>query len=124
MDDPRIQRKLSRQGLDFQSVVQDGMLVTLLDNANLSSGGEAEDVTNMLHTDYKKMAIQLTHDMGLKFCGIDIMTPHPIHEKLQDYCILEINAAPGLDYYAEGGEVQKVIVKNLYRKILMYMLQT
>jgi len=123
LDDLRIQRKLYRQGLDLQSVVQDSVLVTLLDNANLSSGGEAEDVKNMLHTDYKKMAIQLAHDMGLKFCGIDIITPHAIHEKLQDYCVLEINAAPGLDYYAERGETQKEIVKNLYKKMLGYMLE-
>lgn len=68
------------------------------------------------------MAIQLAHNMGLKFCGIDIMTTHPVYERLQDYTIIEINAAPGLDYYAQGGKVQKETVKNLYGKMLKYML--
>lgn len=122
MNDPRIYRKLFRQGMDFESIVQDGVYVKLLDNANLSSGGEAEDVTEVLHMDYKKMAVKLSRDMGLTFCGIDLMTTHPIHEKLQDYTIIEINAAPGLDYYAEGGEVQKKTVKELYKRMLTFML--
>lgn len=122
LEDPRIIRSLSHQGATIKSILEKGKVMQLLANANLSSGGEAEDVTDLLHPDYKKMAVQLTHDMGLSFSGIDIMTPRPITEPLSDYVVIEINAAPGLDYYAESGEKQREIVKNLYRKLVQSLI--
>jgi D-alanine-D-alanine ligase-like ATP-grasp enzyme len=121
IEDPRMHRKLRRLRLGLTSIVPKGLRVQLLDTANLSSGGEAEDVTKILHTDYRKMAVSLAHDMALKFCGIDIMTPHAIGQKPRDYTVIEINAAPGLDYYAGAGEAQKEIVKSLYKKMLIHM---
>lgn len=123
IDDPRIQRSLFRLQATLDTVPESGKTIELLANANLSSGGDAEDVTPLLQEDYKKMAIQLTRDMGLRFCGIDIMTENPIDEPMSDYTIIEINSAPGLDYYAETGDKQKEIVKNLYRKLIQYLIQ-
>nr|MBP6993952.1 cyanophycin synthetase [Candidatus Woesebacteria bacterium] len=112
-----------RMGLSLKSVIAEGNAIQLLDNANLSSGGEGDDVTHILHSDYQTVAIKLARDMGLTFCGVDIMTPNPIDKMVNKYCVIELNAAPGLDYYAEGGEVQKGVVKNLYRKMLTHMIR-
>ncbi|MBI2601387.1 ATP-grasp domain-containing protein [Candidatus Daviesbacteria bacterium] len=121
--DPRLERRFKNTNINFDTVLAKGKVLPLLDNANLSAGGEAEDVTLLLHEDYKKMAIKLSQDMGLKFSGIDIKTLDPISESIKQYIIIEINSAPGLDYYAEMGNRQKRIVKKLYKKVLLYMIK-
>src|SRR3989344_1923665 len=124
LNDQRIERILRHEKLLFTTVLTKNKTVQLLANANLSSGGEAVDVTSSLHEDYKKMAIRLTRDMGLTYSGIDIMTKQPINKSLKDYTVIEINAAPGLDYYAETGSTQRQIVKVLYKKLLLHMVRT
>jgi len=116
--DPRIKSKLKRQKLTFFSILQEGTEVFLLDNANLSSGGTSIDVSNKAVSFYKDFAIKLTHDMGLRLCGVDLMIDGDISEYTDTFHILEINAAPGLDHYAKSGEEQENIVKNLYIKVL------
>ncbi|MBI1838867.1 MAG: cyanophycin synthetase [Candidatus Colwellbacteria bacterium] len=46
-DDPRIGQVLKRQGLSTRSVLQAKQRIYLLDNANLSSGGDALDVKSL-----------------------------------------------------------------------------
>src|SRR5207253_6464045 len=99
------------------SVLEDGECIYLLDNANLSTGGDAVDVTADLHPEFRELAIRITRDMGLRLCGVDIITPDarlPVNQ----YVLLEINGAPGLDNYASIGELQAEIVDGLYLKIL------
>ena len=121
LDDPRIKAKLLRQGMDFSSVPAFGEQIFLLDNANLSSGGDAVDVTGVIHRTWKDMAIRLTRDMGLRLCGVDVMTEGDIATPLSKYAVLEVNAAPGLDHYAQSGKRQRKIVENLYLKVLRGM---
>ncbi|MBI5644503.1 cyanophycin synthetase, partial [Candidatus Kaiserbacteria bacterium] len=117
-NDPRIAQKLRRQRLSLRSVPSKGVCVYLLDNANLSSGGDAVDVTESMHQSFKKLAIDFTRDMGLRMSGVDLMVQGDIREKAKKYWILEINAAPGLDHYASSGKEQEKIVENLYFKVL------
>src|SRR3989338_3672933 len=56
--DPRIRSKLKRQGRTLTSVPARDEKIYLLDNANLSSGGDAVDVTREMHSDFKKIAIK------------------------------------------------------------------
>lgn len=123
-DDPRIARQLQHKGWTMGTVLPDGTYCRLLANANLSSGGDAEDVTSVLHTEYRRLAVTLTRAMGLKFCGLDIMTAGRIDEPPGEYTVIEINSAPGLDYYSEGGEAQRRIVKELYRKLVLHVVGT
>jgi D-alanine-D-alanine ligase-like ATP-grasp enzyme len=120
MDDPRIAEKLKRQGLTFRSVLPRGEKIFLLDNANLSSGGDAVDVTAQLNPAFRELAVRLTSDMNLRLCGVDLMVDGNISEPPQanKYWVLEINAAPGLDHYAKTGKAQKKIVEELYLKVL------
>lgn len=121
LDDPRIQLKLARKKLNFASVLANGEHIFLLDNANLSSGGDSVDVTSQVHPGFKKIAIQLTHDMGLRMCGVDLMVNGDISEAPKQYWVIEINAAPGLDHYARSGAAQEKIVEELYLKVLKSM---
>lgn len=120
-DDPRIARKLKRQGLTFRSVLDKGERFYLLDNASLSTGGDAVDVTGKVHPAFKELAIKLTRDMGLRLCGVDLMVEGDISEKPSVYWIIEINAAPGLDHYAKMGKQQEKVVEDLYLEVLRHL---
>ncbi len=120
-DDPRIAAKLKRQGLSLISVPAKGECVYLLDNANLSAGGDAVDVTTTAHPAFKRIAIRVTEDMGLRLCGVDLMVAGDISKKPGRYWILEINSAPGLDHYAQTGRTQGKIVEDLYLEVLKSM---
>src|SRR3989344_1208425 len=118
LDDLRIAHKLGLQNLALRSVPERGERIYLLDNANLSSGGDAVDVTKPIHPDFKKLAVRLTRDMGLRFSGVDLMVAGDIRQKPKKYWVLEVNAAPGLDHYVQTGPAQQKIVENLYLKVL------
>jgi len=120
-DDPRIREKLKRQGLEFDSIPGEGEHIYLLDNANLSTGGEALDVTAHVHPEFRQIAVRLCRDMGLRLCGVDLVATRGITQEPGKYWVLEINASPGLDNYAKTGHVQKKIVENLYLKVLKSM---
>ncbi|MBI5221040.1 MAG: cyanophycin synthetase [Candidatus Liptonbacteria bacterium] len=118
-EDSRIKLNLKRRGLNFRSVLPRGEKLLLLDNANLSTGGDARDVTGQIHSGFRKVAIRLTRDMGLRFCGVDLMVAGDISRKPERYWVLEVNAAPGLDHYVKTGRAQENIVENMYRQVLL-----
>ena len=120
-DDFRIGWHLKHQGLRSSTILQKGKLITLLDNRNLSSGGDAVDVTGTLHPTFKNLALRLVRDMGLRYCGVDIIVEGDITKPLNQYRILEVNAAPGIDNYAKSGLQQKRIVGGMYLKVLKAM---
>jgi D-alanine-D-alanine ligase-like ATP-grasp enzyme len=120
-EDKRIAYNLKRQRLNMRSVLAQGRRVYLLDNANLSSGGDAVDVTETIHPEFKKIATRLTRDMGLRICGVDLMVDGDITEKPSTYWVLEVNAAPGLDHYVKTGKAQQKIVEDMYLKVLKAM---
>jgi D-alanine-D-alanine ligase-like ATP-grasp enzyme len=115
--DLRITSILKRNNFDLNSILEKEQVLSLLDNANLSTGGKAIDYTNEIHPKFKDLAINATKDMDLRLCGVDILT-NDIKEWSDDYIILELNGAPGLDNYASIGIEQQLVVDNLYLKIL------
>lgn len=116
-EDYRIKKNLRRRKLNLNTVIPKNNIVYLLDNANLSTGGEAVDFTENIHPDFQKLAVSITKDMELRLAGVDILTSD-ITSPMEDYTILEINGAPSLTHYASFGEVQTKRVENLYLKIL------
>nr|AIA13854.1 RimK-like ATP-grasp domain protein [uncultured bacterium] len=120
LTDPRIEQKLKRQSFSWRSTPANGEKVFLLDNANLSTGGDSLDVTNRAHPSFKELAIQITYDMGLRLCGVDLIIDGDISlpPVAGQYWVVEINAAPGLDHYAKVGRDQTRVVENLYRQVL------
>lgn len=120
-DDRRIITKLKRQSLTLQSIPAAGHNLQLLDNANLSTGGDSQEVTDRVHPDFKKFAIDLTCDMGLRLCGVDLMIAGDIAQAPGTYWVLEINSAPGLDHYAKSGKKQERVVEDLYLTVLRHL---
>ena len=118
IDDYRIEMRLKRMKLTLNYVPQKGERIQLLDNANLSSGGDSKDATGIIHPDFQKIAIDLTRDMGLRYCGVDLMVDGDISKAPDKYWVIEINAAPGIDNYSAGGAKQQKIVEELYTEVL------
>lgn len=81
----------------------------------------AVDVSGKIHPAFRKLAIELTRDMGLRLCGVDLMIEGDISQKPNVYWILEVNAAPGLDHYVKMGKEQEKIVEGLYLEVLKSM---
>ena len=118
LDDFRLRMNLNQKKLTLNSIIAKNEKIFLLDNANLSTGGEALDLTKQIHPEYKKLAINIARDMDLRLCGVDIITTKDITQPKADYVIIEINGAPGLDNYAAMGNQQTKIVEDLYLKVL------
>ena len=103
--DPRVQRSLAAQGLSLRDVPAPGRAVRLLDSANLSTGGQMEDLTGRLPEAAERLALRAAACLGLRLAGVDLIAP-AIAEGIAGARVLEVNSAPGLDYYAAHGPAQ------------------
>ena len=98
-NDPRLLRRLAADGLTAASILPEGREQRLLDNANLSTGGRLKDLTSRLSPEAKALALDAAASLGLTVAGIDMLAPD-LSESADNACILEVNSAPGIDYYA------------------------
>jgi cyanophycin synthetase len=112
--------RLGVQGFKPDSIPPKGARVVLRNNANLSTGGTAMDVTDDVHPEVAARAIDAAQMIGLDICGVDIVcdsVQRPLEE--QNGGIVEVNAAPGLRMhiapsYGKGRAVGEAIVANMY----------
>ena len=112
---------LAKQGLEADSVAEKGRRVVLRNNANLSTGGSATDVTDDVHPEVAARAIAAAHMVGLDICGVDLVCDSvlkPIEE--QGGGIVEVNAAPGLRMhlspsFGKGRDVGEAIMQTLFK---------
>jgi D-alanine-D-alanine ligase-like ATP-grasp enzyme len=121
---PRIRAKLTRLHKTPEDVLEKGYQLVLLDNANLSTGGEAIDITDKIHPSFSDLAISITNDLGLRLCGVDIMTGDlsmPLDQQSNGYIVIEVNGAPSMDNYAALGTRQAHVVDKLFLRILRAM---
>jgi cyanophycin synthetase len=83
-------------GYTVGSILEKGKMLILKDTANLSTGGTAEDVTDMVHPANIAMAERISKIIDLDICGIDIMSTD-ISKPLSETggAVLEVNAGPG-----------------------------
>lgn len=115
-----IQLTLSQQGMDLSSVPAAGQQVKLRRNSNLSTGGTATDVTDIVHPSNAQIAELAAQILSLDVAGIDIVCrdiTRPLAE--QHGAIVEVNAAPGLRMHlhpttGQPRDVGAPIVEMLY----------
>ncbi|OQA33595.1 MAG: Cyanophycin synthetase [Betaproteobacteria bacterium ADurb.Bin341] len=111
---------LAAQGLDAGSVPALGQRVVLRNNANLSTGGTATDVTDDVHPDVAARVVAAAQMVGLDLCGVDVVCDSvlkPLEE--QSGGIVEVNAAPGLRMhlnpsYGKGRNVGEAIINHIF----------
>jgi len=82
--------------LTLDSVLPEGKILQLKDTANLSTGGTATDVLDLVHPANVFMAERISKIIGLDICGIDVMTSDiSVPLKETGGAVLEVNAGPG-----------------------------
>ncbi|GDY34822.1 MULTISPECIES: cyanophycin synthetase [unclassified Acidovorax] len=119
LDDIAVAR-LAMQNLTPDSVPPKGQRVILRNNANLSTGGTATDVTDDVHPEVAARAVAAAQMVGLHICGVDMVAEtvlRPLEE--QGGGFVEVNAAPGLRMhlapsYGKPRNVGQAMVDKLY----------
>ena len=112
--------RLKEQGLEENSVPTKGTRVILRNNANLSTGGTATDVTEDVHQEVAARAIAAAQMVGLDICGVDVVCEsvlHPMEE--QSGGVVEVNAAPGLRMhlspsFGKGRDVGEAVIATMF----------
>ena len=84
---------LKIHGYSLDSVIPNGKRVFLRKNSNVSTGGEAVDMTEIMPQYFKDIAEKAASIFNAKICGVDIIIDD-INK--QDYKIIEINDNPGI----------------------------
>jgi cyanophycin synthetase len=111
---------LATQGLQADSVPAKGRRVVLRNNANLSTGGTATDVTDDVHPEVAARAVAAAQMIGLDICGVDVVCETvlaPLEE--QSGGVVEVNAAPGLRMhlspsYGHPRDVGKAVIDDMF----------
>jgi cyanophycin synthetase len=103
--DAQAQKMLQRAGLTAESVPDKGHAVYLRLTANLSTGGTATDVTDVIHPDNREMAERAVRAIGLDVGGVDFLSKN-ITESYRTIGggICEVNAAPGFRMHVAPSE--------------------
>lgn len=91
--DVETKRCLAEQGLDLDTVLEDGVEITVRKAANLHTGGTIHDVTEIVHPDLVDAACQIARAIKIPVVGIDFMVRDPAQP---DYVFIEANERPGL----------------------------
>ncbi|WP_404331283.1 cyanophycin synthetase [Mesobacillus maritimus] len=112
---------LEKFDLQMNSVPAKGEIVQVVGNANLSTGGQAIDVTDEVHPTIKEIAETAAKVIGLDVAGIDFISkdiskPYDPHTS----AIIEVNAAPGIRMHlfpskGKRRDVGKAIVESLFK---------
>jgi len=94
-----VENYLKEQKKSLDTVPAKGEKIYLRRNANLSTGGDSLDITDELHRDFKKIAVQAVRAIpGLVYAGVDLMAESGFFSKPKpgSYIVIEMNASPGI----------------------------
>jgi cyanophycin synthetase len=111
---------LSAQGFTAESIPEEGARVVLRNNANLSTGGIATDVTDDVHPEMAARVVAAAQVVGLDICGVDVVCDNVMLSlEEQGGGIIEVNAAPGLRMhlqpsFGKARAVGEAIVDNMF----------
>jgi cyanophycin synthetase len=111
---------LKEQQLTLEDILPMNKIVFLRETANISTGGTATDVTDIVHKENVFLAERVARTVNLDVCGIDIIAKDitkPINS--QNGAILEVNAAPGFRMHlfptvGQKRNVAKAFIEMLY----------
>ncbi len=111
---------LAHQGFAADSVPRKGARVLLRNNANLSTGGTATDVTDDVHPEIAARAVSAAQMVGLDLCGVDVVCESVLTPlENQSGGVIEVNAAPGLRMhlqpsFGKGRPVGEAVISTMF----------
>lgn len=105
--DNQAKRLMENAGVTDQTVLPEGEVFYLRSTANLSTGGTAIDLTDVVHPDNRDMAERAIMAVGLDVGGVDFLIDD-ITKSYKDTggAIVEVNAAPGFRMHVAPSEGQ------------------
>lgn len=112
--------RLALQDFSAESIPAKGVRVVLRNNANLSTGGTATDVTDDVHPEVAARAVEAAQMVGLDICGVDVVCESVLRPlEQQNGGIVEVNAAPGLRMhlqpsFGKGRAVGEAIITSMF----------
>lgn len=100
-------KTLKEAGFTIESILKKGQKVYLRKNSNVSTGGDAIDLTEEFPNFFKNVALKAADHFKVKICGVDLIIPDLSKET---YYILEMNYNPNLamHYYPYKGKRREV----------------
>jgi len=116
-DSAFLRKQLQEADLDFDSVPEKGMSLSVSSKRNLSSGGEICAYTEAVSSATNEWVRNIMDDLSIRICGIDIFS-HGTLDDPNDFTIIEINQSPGLSGIYDLGKHEKVfnIWKTVFEK--------
>ncbi|HEX7337821.1 MAG TPA: cyanophycin synthetase [Gemmatimonadales bacterium] len=105
--DHQAETLLSKKGYTRETIPASGERVFLRSTGNLSTGGTATDMTDLVHPDNVEMAVRAVKAIGLDVGGVDFLTTD-VTESYKEVggAICEVNAAPGFRMHMAPSEGQ------------------
>lgn len=98
--DPETDLLLKLKNFDYQEILPEGYILTLKISPNPNNGSRSENVTDIVHVDYKNLAVR-----SVRVTGLDVAVVNMISEDLTvPFCktnavITDIQAAPNFRMY-------------------------
>ncbi len=103
--DVQAEMMMARVEVTADSVPEAGRAIYLRSTANLSTGGTATDVTDIIHPDNREMAVRAIKAIGLDVGGVDFLSTNIAESyKTIGGGICEVNAAPGFRMHVAPSE--------------------
>lgn len=120
--DSETARRLHRNTMTLNSIPKKNQKVTVRWNANVSTGGRAIDVTDIVHPNIKQLAVQIAHIAKLEITGVDILCKDVRSSDVSaaNVCVLETNDSPGVDihhfpFVGKGEDISTMILEYIFR---------
>ena len=115
-------RNLVEQNIKLDYIPIRGRKIYLRKESNISTGGDSIDVTDIVHPEFKKIAVMSVKAISKLACaGVDLMSNKDISKKptKNSYIIVELNSSPGIypqrfPYQGKSRNIAKEIINILF----------
>ncbi len=104
--DPMTIAVIEAEGWHLDDVLPEGIVLAVRRTANLHTGGTIHDVTDELHPDLARVALEAAEAIAIPVLGVDLMVPAVDGA---DYMIIEANEQPGLANHEPQPTAQRFV---------------
>lgn len=122
--DNEVSRYLAKSKLTLGSVLSRGKKTYLRWNANVSTGGRPNDLTDKINPCLKRLAVRIARLSDLAIGGVDILCQDYTSSDItaNNIAVLEINDSPGLDIHhfpvtGPGQDVSTAIMNYIFDEL-------
>src|SRR5699024_414467 len=112
-------------GSVFESGAEKAFPVYLMENSNISTGGDSLAITDDVHESYKEVAVQMAKALNVNISGIDLIIEDisvPTTEHDPKYTLIEMNFNPAMNMHAyvyegEGRRLSHDVINMLFPEL-------